>query len=81
MWRLADGTRRLVSMQEITGFEGDVITMQEIFTLHRDGTSNGGRINGQLVATGIRPNFADKLKLANIELASEIFEPTGRRLH
>lgn len=55
--RLSDGTRKLVSLMEITGMEGDIITMQEIFLFEQFGISEQGRVMGQFRATGIRPRF------------------------
>jgi pilus assembly protein CpaF len=73
--RLSDGRRRLVSLQEVTGMEGEVVTMQEIFTFARQGIGENGRVLGSIVATGLRPSFAEKVKLSGIELDAEIFEP------
>ena len=73
--RLSDGRRRLVSLQEITGMEGEVVTMQEIFTFRRRGVDADGTVLGEVVATGIRPRFADKLRLAGVKLPEDIFEP------
>src|SRR5690606_34903796 len=55
--RMSDGKRRLVSLQEITGMEGDVVSMQEIFRFRRESTDPDGRIHGRYVTTGIRPKF------------------------
>src|SRR5262245_15170460 len=76
--RLADGRRRLVSLQEITGMEGDVVSMQEIFTLERHGLDDDGKLRVDLVApvaTGIRPRFAEHLRASGVELSPGIFEP------
>jgi pilus assembly protein CpaF len=72
--RLSDGTRRLVSLQEITGMEGEVVTMQEIFTFARLGVDEDGKVIGELVPTGLRPQFAEKLRLAGIDLPADLFE-------
>jgi pilus assembly protein CpaF len=72
--RMSDGKRRLVSLQEITGMEGEVVTMQEIFNFERRGVDEDGNIVGELVPTGIRPRFADKLRISGVELAQELFE-------
>ncbi len=72
--RLADGRRRLVSLQEITGMEGDVVTTQEIFTLERKGIDAQGHVLADLVPTGIRPACAERLRLAGFELACDLFE-------
>lgn len=71
--RQSDGTRRLVSVQEITGMEGDVISMQEIFKFQQLGIDDNGKVIGQYIATGIRPKFAEKLETIGIELSSELF--------
>ena len=76
--RLSDGKRRLTSLQEITGMEGEVITMQEIFHFERLGVDKDGQVLGDLVPTGIRPHFAKRLKLAGIELPSHLFERRER---
>jgi pilus assembly protein CpaF len=72
--RLSDGTRRLVSLQEITGMEGEVVTMQEIFTFERLGIDEDGKVIGQLVPTGLRPSFAEQLRIAGVELSADLFE-------
>jgi pilus assembly protein CpaF len=76
--RLSDGKRRLTSLQEITGMEGDVVTMQEIFHFERQGVDKDGQVLGELVPTGIRPHFARRLKLAGIELPTHLFERRER---
>jgi pilus assembly protein CpaF len=72
--RLSDGKRRLVSLHEITGMEGEVVTTQEIFKFERHGMGEEGAVLGALVPTGIRPSFADRLRIAGIPLAAELFE-------
>jgi pilus assembly protein CpaF len=76
--RLSDGKRRLTSLQEITGMEGDVVTMQEIFTFERRGVDKEGNVLGELVPTGIRPHFAKRLQLAGIQLPVHLFERRER---
>jgi pilus assembly protein CpaF len=76
--RLADGKRRLTSLQEITGMEGDVITMQEIFSFERHGVDPNGNVLGELVPTGLRPHFAKRLQLAGIQLPIHLFERRER---
>jgi pilus assembly protein CpaF len=71
--RLSDGKRKLTSFQEVTGMEGDIITMQEIFTLERTGIDSERRVLAEVVPTGIRPRFAEKLHLAGIELPDTLF--------
>lgn len=74
--RLSDGQRKITSLQEITGIEGDVISMQEIFRFEQTGLSPDGRVQGQFVATGIRPKFAQRLSTRGIALSDTLFEPT-----
>jgi pilus assembly protein CpaF len=73
--RMSDGKRRLVSLMEITGMEGEVITMQEIFKFERQSTDADGTINGQFVATGIRPVFMHEFETRGIEVPQDIFNP------
>jgi pilus assembly protein CpaF len=71
--RLGDGTRKITQISEITGMEGDVITMQDIFVFDRQGVGEGGKVLGGFKATGIRPKFADRLRAYGIDLASMLF--------
>jgi pilus assembly protein CpaF len=71
--RMSDGRRRVVSLQEITGMEGDVVTMQEIFRFRRSGVDGEGRVLGRFEATGIRPRFAERLLMRGIELDNDLF--------
>ena len=71
--RLSDGRRRLVSISEITGMEGDVITMQEIFTFERHGMGEEGEVLGRFKATGIRPRFAERLQSYGVEMPTAMF--------
>ncbi|HXO36512.1 MAG TPA: CpaF family protein [Candidatus Acidoferrales bacterium] len=77
--RFSDGTRRLTHIAEITGMEGDVISMQDLFVFEMRGVSSDGRVVGSFAATGIRPNFAERLKARGIDLPPNMFEPTSRR--
>ncbi|HXE89938.1 MAG TPA: CpaF family protein [Terriglobales bacterium] len=72
--RLTDGTRKVISIAEITGMEGDVVTMQEIFTFERRGLDERGKVRGAFKATGIRPKFTDRLTAAGYRLPSSLFE-------
>jgi pilus assembly protein CpaF len=72
--RLSDGRRRLASLQEIVGMEGEVVTMQEIFTLDRRGVEKDGTVIADIQPTGIRPRFSEKLRIAGIELPADLFE-------
>src|SRR5262245_21999536 len=73
--RLPDGRRRVVSVAEITGMEGDVVQMQEIFRFTKEHTDDKGNIHGSFKATGIRPSFLADLKYLGIELPSTHFDP------
>ena len=73
--RMSDGRRRLVSVQEITGLEGDIITMQEIFRFSRTGTDPQGRVLGHFEATGVRPKFMSRLEAWGLHLPELIFQP------
>lgn len=73
--RLADGSRKLVSLQEITGMEGSMVTMQEIFTFEQTGIDAEGKVKGRFKACGIRPRFVEKLDSMSIALPKGIFDP------
>jgi pilus assembly protein CpaF len=73
--RLEDGKRKLVSLQEISGMEGDIITMSELFTFQREGLDEDGKVLGKLQATGIIPAFHKGLSQRGIDLPIEVFEP------
>ena len=73
--RLTDGTRRLMSVQEITGMEGDIITMQEIFSFRRLGMGSDGKVKGQFLATGISPQFHQRLREFGVEVPESIYDP------
>jgi pilus assembly protein CpaF len=73
--RHEDGKRRLVSVQEINGMEGDVITMSELFSFERSGLDESGNVLGKLRATGVVPAFHKTLKAKGIEIPVEVFEP------
>jgi pilus assembly protein CpaF len=76
--RLSDGRRKLVSLQEITGMEGDVVTMQEIFTFERQGIDSERNVLGEIVPTGVRPKFAEKLRLSGYPLSANLFDRHSR---
>jgi pilus assembly protein CpaF len=73
--RLSDGRRRLSSLQEVTGMEGEIVTMQEVFVFERQGIDEEGKVIGNIVATGLRPSFAEKIELSGIELDGDLFRP------
>ncbi|HYJ89028.1 MAG TPA: CpaF family protein [Pyrinomonadaceae bacterium] len=72
--RLSDGSRRLTSISEITGMEGETITMQEIFQYERTGVDSQGQVIGRFRPTGIRPRFAERLKACGMQLPRVFFE-------
>ena len=72
--RLSDGSRRVTSISEITGMEGETITMQEIFQFERTGIDAQGQVIGRFRATGIRPRFAERLKACGLQLPRVFFE-------
>jgi len=74
MSRLSDGTRKLVSVAEITGMEGEIVTMQEIFVFKKMGLGAQGEVLGEFVPTGVRPKFSERLLAAGIPLPSDLFE-------
>ena len=74
--RLNDGRRKVVSVQEITGMEGDIITMQEIYRFTQTGLAADGTAKGHFKATGVRPKFMDRLKAYGLDLPEEAFDPT-----
>jgi pilus assembly protein CpaF len=72
--RLSDGSRRVTSITEITGMEGEVVTLQDIFVFEKRGLTPEGTVMGRFAATGIRPKFYDKLLAAGIRLRPDIFD-------
>jgi pilus assembly protein CpaF len=73
--RLEDGTRKLVSVQEINGMEGDIITMSELFSFERERMDEDGNVVGNLRATGVVPAFHKNLIHRGIDLPIEVFDP------
>src|SRR5947208_460932 len=72
--RLSDGSRKVTSISEITGMEGDVITMQEIFVFEKVGVTQDGKVIGRFRATGVRPKCCERLKASGIHLPADMFE-------
>ncbi len=72
--RLADGTRKVMAISELTGMEGEVITMQDIFLFDRSGIGPDGKVRGRFRATGIRPKCAERLVSAGVHLPADLFE-------
>ena len=73
--RLQDGSRRMVSVTEITGMEGDVISMQEVFRYERLGVEPNGKIIGRFNATGVRSHYSDRFRQWGYDLPASIYEP------
>ncbi|MCL4746885.1 MAG: CpaF family protein [Burkholderiaceae bacterium] len=73
--RLSDGKRKLVSLSELTGMEGDIISMQEIFTFKQTGIDPAGNVLGRFHATGVRPKFLERLRVFGVKLADDMFDP------
>jgi pilus assembly protein CpaF len=72
--RLSDGSRRVTNLTEVTGMEGEVVTLQDIFVFEKRGLSPEGKVVGRFAATGIRPKFYEKLLSAGIKLRTDIFD-------
>lgn len=76
--RLTDGRRVVASIQEITGMEGDIITMQEIFAFKQAGIAADGKVQGYFAATGVRPQFTERLRSHGVVLPDKLFDPSRR---
>ncbi len=76
--RLSDGTRKVISLSEITGMEGDVVSIQDIFAFKKSGVSEDGKVLGEFLPSGIRPRCAEQLAVAGFPLPSTMFRPTPR---
>ena len=76
--RLADGRRKLVSLSELTGMEGEVVTMQEIFRFRQTGVNAEGLVQGKFEATGIRPRFLEHVMAHGVTLTSDLFRPDAK---
>jgi pilus assembly protein CpaF len=72
--RLSDGSRRVVNVTEVTGMEGEVVTLQDIFVFEKRGLNADGHVVGRFAATGIRPKFYEKLLAAGIRLRPDLFD-------
>jgi pilus assembly protein CpaF len=72
--RLSDGTRKLIALSEITGMEGEMVTMQDIFLFQKMGVGENGEVLGEFAPTGIRPKFAERLTTSGIRLGMEMFD-------
>lgn len=77
--RLSDGTRKMVSLAEITGMEGEIVTMQDIFTFRKRGIRETGEVIGDFEPTGIRPKFSERLTVTGIHLQPNMFDVSQHR--
>ncbi len=77
--RMSDGTRKIVSIAEITGMEGDVVTMQDVFVFRKRGIRESGEVLGDFLPTGIRPKFSERLLVTGIQLPMSMFEVVRER--
>ncbi len=77
--RLSDGTRKVTNLTEITGMEGDVVTMQDIFVYRKRGVRESGEVMGDFMPVGIRPKFAERLAVTGIPLPTNMFEVSRPR--
>ncbi|MDN2698557.1 CpaF family protein [Janthinobacterium sp. SUN073] len=73
--RLTDGARKLVSLQEVTGMEGDIIAMHEIFRFEQTGVDAEGKVQGHFCATGVRPRFTERLRMFGAPVSDSVFDP------
>ncbi len=73
--RLTDGARKLVSLQEVTGMEGDIIAMHEIFRFEQTGVDADGKVQGHFCATGVRPRFTERLRMFGAPVPDSVFDP------
>jgi len=76
--RLSDGRRKLLSLSELTGMEGDVVTMQEIFRFRQTGVAADGQVLGKFEATGIRPKFIEQVMAHGVVLSADLFRPDAK---
>jgi pilus assembly protein CpaF len=77
--RLSDGTRKVTSLAEVTGMEGEIVTMQDIFSFRKLGIRESGEVLGEFESTGIRPKFSERLAVTGIHLPASMFQvPRGR---
>jgi pilus assembly protein CpaF len=75
--RLSDGSRKLISFQEITGMEGNIITLQEIFSFKKTALDENGRVKGTFKTEGVRPKFIDRFDVVGITLSDDLFDPAN----
>jgi pilus assembly protein CpaF len=72
--RLSDGTRKVITISEITGMDGDIVAMQDIFSFDRSGIDGNGKVRGLFRATGVKPKFTDRLATAGARLRATLFD-------
>ena len=77
--RLSDGSRKVVTVAEITGMEGDIVTMQDIFVFQKRGIRENGEVLGEFVPTGVRPKFAERLLVSGIQFPMSMFDISAKR--
>lgn len=76
--RLSDGSRKVISIAEITGMEGSVVQLQEIFKFERTGTTPEGKVQGHFAATGLRPKFMDEMERKGVFMPAGLFDPSSK---
>ena len=76
--RMTDGRRKVMSISEVTGMEGDVITLQDVFFYKQTGIDGEGNVKGYFQATGVRPRFIERLRARGIPVSESLFDPTRR---
>ncbi len=74
--RLTDGRRKVTSIQEVTGMEGDIVNLQEIFAFRRAGVDRDGKVCGHFCATGVRPNFSERLQAFGVAVPDTLYDPS-----
>jgi pilus assembly protein CpaF len=74
--RLTDGSRRVVSVSEVQGMEGNVVVLQDLFAFQQKGIGEGGKVLGAIQATGMVPKFLDRFTAAGVHLPPDIFKRT-----
>jgi len=76
--RMTDGKRKVMSIQEVTGMEGEIITMQEIFAFKQTGLADDGAVLGHHTASGVRPRFIERLRNFGVTVSANVFDPVNR---
>jgi pilus assembly protein CpaF len=71
--RLSDGTRKVVNVTEVSGMEGSLVTLQDLFVFKQTGVDPDGKVHGNLITTGIRPSFASRLEAFGVNVEQEVF--------